>query len=443
MVQNWIVATSAVVAAVAVWTNLRLRKENQELRERIDSSVTKDTADRKDTGTNPDSIQQKDIVDDTTNATSDFVMKPIGAVSSPFPQRAGCPRQGGTLVPHIRSHLVLDVPMEMVDRLETYSHVWIVFCFHLNPRGKARGPKRTTGKTTKTKNNDNDTKKGGNYHQQFTATKIKPPRAGGQKVGVLATRAPHRPNPVGLSVAFLEDITTVVGKGGRKRACLVLRGLDLVDGTPVYDVKPYVPWDSISATTTSTTAIAEQTVNNMDNNNNNNTSPLTPATALIERMNVLRVPAWVSADDALAKVVWSDDATTSFEQMASTMKILYPDADEMKEAIAEIVAQDPRALHDGRGKSTPDAFEFTFGQLRVGFRIQTGTATIEHVLLDQGDLAAQPGSYPHNLALRRQAEQRSNHKVPWADPVREGITTGLWELKDGSVFDHYSAVKQS
>ena len=153
-------------------------------------------------------------------------MRVIGTVSSPFPQRAGCPRQGGSLVPHTRSRIILDVPKEMVDQLETYSHIWIVFRFHLNPRGKARDQKRK------------------NPSNSFTATKIKPPRANGQKIGVLATRSPHRPNPVGLSLAFLERITTVTKPQKRKRpqkkVCLVVRGLDLVDGTPIYDIKPYV-----------------------------------------------------------------------------------------------------------------------------------------------------------------------------------------------------------
>jgi tRNA (Thr-GGU) A37 N-methylase len=83
---------------------------------------------------------------------------------------------------------------QIVDGLMTYSHLWIIFLFHLNPRGKAKshGSKSI-----------------------FTGQKIKPPRAP-TKLGVLATRAPHRPNPVGLSLCLLEDIVTMTVHGRKQ-----------------------------------------------------------------------------------------------------------------------------------------------------------------------------------------------------------------------------------
>ena len=63
--------------------------------------------------------------------------------------------------------------------------------------------------------------------------KVRPPQLGGRKVGRLSTRTPHRPNPIGLSVAEVESVDV-------RRRTLHLRGIDLVDGTPVLDVKPYV-----------------------------------------------------------------------------------------------------------------------------------------------------------------------------------------------------------
>ena len=164
-----------------------------------------------------------------------FKMKEIGIITSPYPQRAGTPRQG-LLAPHSRSHLTLHsfIPKETLDDLDQYSHVWIIFQFHLNPIGKGKDSK---AKRESTLQNRENAKKGG--HQfVFTSSKIKPPRAGGKKVGVLATRSPHRPNNIGLSLAKVEGVSTieVEGRSGsykrKKQTVLKLLGLDLVDGTP-------------------------------------------------------------------------------------------------------------------------------------------------------------------------------------------------------------------
>jgi tRNA-Thr(GGU) m(6)t(6)A37 methyltransferase TsaA len=104
-----------------------------------------------------------------------------------------------------------------VDGLQQYSHVWIVFVFHLNTMGKRK------------------------------ISKIAPPALGGSKVGVLATRSPHRLNPIGMTLAKLDAIRTIppyrTEEGRKKGAVTVLdiSGTDLVDGTPVLDIKPYVP----------------------------------------------------------------------------------------------------------------------------------------------------------------------------------------------------------
>ena len=152
-----------------------------------------------------------------------FQMEEIGVISSSFPHRAGTPRQG-TLAPHARSHLVLHstVAAATLEGLEGYSHCWVVFRFHIN----VESGKNRTG--------DADTANKGTRY----AAKVKPPRAGGRRVGIFSTRSPHRPNPVGLSLCLVERVDP-------KTNTLQLLGLDLVDGTPVYDVKPYIPWNSV------------------------------------------------------------------------------------------------------------------------------------------------------------------------------------------------------
>jgi tRNA-Thr(GGU) m(6)t(6)A37 methyltransferase TsaA len=389
----WLIA--AIVVSLSLGTTAYLYHQNKALRDKISAtkSLSSDlyevtataTADHKD----PTATKREETPSllSLEVDTSSFTMTAIGTIQSPFPQRAGCPRQG-TLAPHVRSHLILhpSYSQQIVDGLMTYSHVWIIFAFHLNPRGKA---KRQGSKSI------------------FTGQKIKPPRAP-TKMGVLATRAPHRPNPVGLSLCLLEGMVTLTVHG-RKQVCLVLRGLDVVDGTPVYDVKPYVPWDRIDH-------VGGE-----------------PHGDLIERMKHLRVPPWVSADDELATVTWTETARQSLEDSIAVLEPLYTSAVDAVTAISEIVAQDPRAVHDGRGKASNDTFEFTFGQLRVSFRVQQDSAEIESIVVDNGDASASPGSYPHNLSQRRLAEiQAGTRKLHWANPAREGITDGLFELRDGS-----------
>lgn len=130
-------------------------------------------------------------------------LKPIGYIESCFPEKFGTPRQPG-LVPSARAKMQLRreiQPEQALLGLEGFSHIWVIFEFHLNSNLR--------------------------YH-----SKVHPPRLGGESIGVFATRSPHRPNPLGLSLVRLEKI---------EGDTLYLLGGDLVDGTPVYDIKPYLP----------------------------------------------------------------------------------------------------------------------------------------------------------------------------------------------------------
>lgn len=141
-----------------------------------------------------------------------LTMTPIGVIESDYPDKFGIPRQPG-LAPAARTHLVLTPPYDdplAVRGLEAFSHLWLTFVFHLSP--ERTGPEGWT-------------------------PLVRPPRLGGNaKVGVFASRSTHRPNRLGLSLVELREIDT------RRGVRLVLRGADLVDGTPVLDIKPYLPW---------------------------------------------------------------------------------------------------------------------------------------------------------------------------------------------------------
>ncbi|MCY1424528.1 putative tRNA (adenine(37)-N6)-methyltransferase [compost metagenome] len=134
-----------------------------------------------------------------------YSVSPIGFVRSCFKEKFAIPRQP-QLAPAARGVLELIAPFDQGDAvqgLEQVSHVWLLFLFHQALEDKPR-------------------------------LKVRPPRLGGNKsMGVFATRATHRPNGIGQSVVKLEKV-----EAGR----LLLSGIDLLDGTPVLDIKPYVPY---------------------------------------------------------------------------------------------------------------------------------------------------------------------------------------------------------
>jgi len=395
-------------------------------------------------------IKNKDV-----NSSSDnkkyFTLTEIGEITSPFPLRAGTPRQG-LLAIHSRSILTLHsfIPREAFDDLDQYSHVWVLFQFHLNPVNKGKAPKKKKKIQQQQQQQKEKNKNQQQYYTDkymFKSSKIKPPRAKGRKVGVYATRSPHRLNNIGLSLALVEKVETV-GYKSTKRTIIKLLGLDLVDGTPVYDIKPYIPSDCILAP-----AI---------------TNPIT------QMDSIIKTPFWVSDDnDKFSSVSWTEEAKNVVrqEQQSGSLSPLYPpysgverrinhtnniimDKEEVINAISEIVAQDPRAQYDGREQC--GTFEITFCSLRIRFKVSPTMdsvpadidqkqesphlhALIEKVFKDPGDVTAPYGSYQRNLALRTQSESDAKDKgikLMWKYPVREGdCDEKILSLKSGDFWD--------
>ena len=138
-----------------------------------------------------------------------LVFTPIGMIHSCFPEKFGIPRQPG-LVNAARASLEVWPPYdqdEAFSGLSAFSHLWIVFVFHGNPAWRWRPT-------------------------------VRPPRLGGnRRTGVFATRSGFRPNPIGISAVALDAIHRKAG-----RLLLELSGIDLLDQTPVLDIKPYLPY---------------------------------------------------------------------------------------------------------------------------------------------------------------------------------------------------------
>lgn len=143
----------------------------------------------------------------------EFTFPAIGIVHSCFKEKFGIPRQPG-LAPLARAEIELLPPYDdrsAFDGLEGCTHLWIQFVFHVNKHVNTRAEWKP---------------------------KVKPPRLGGNKsLGVFATRSPTRPAPIGLSVVRFDGIIEHEGK-----LLVQISGIDLLEGTPVLDIKPYVPY---------------------------------------------------------------------------------------------------------------------------------------------------------------------------------------------------------
>ena len=137
-------------------------------------------------------------------------MKIIARIENDFVSKFGIPRQSG-LAPSVKSRVVFEPEFRSADALrgiEDFSHLWLIWEF-----SKAK--------------------------KEAWSPTVRPPRLGGnQRMGVFATRSPFRPNPIGLSCVRLEKVLWQSENG----PVLLVSGADLMNGTPIYDIKPYLPY---------------------------------------------------------------------------------------------------------------------------------------------------------------------------------------------------------
>jgi len=193
-------------------------------------------------------------------------LTPIAFAQSPYKEKFAIPRQPG-LVPSARTRVALTADFchqQALEGLEQVSHVWLIFGFHA-------------------------------IGSRPDSLRVRPPRLGGNtRIGVFATRSTHRPNGLGQSLVKIEALDSDT---------LIVSGADLLDGTPIYDIKPYVPYaDALTD--------AE-----------NHMAPAPP--------NVIRVE-------------WSADARAQAEHAQQRLK------DKVIAVIEESLAQDPRPAYQNK-----------------------------------------------------------------------------------------------
>ena len=235
---------------------------------------------------------------------------PIGHLRTCYVEKNGTPRQGcissapAELRVELKAHAARNGghPLNAahaLEGLEHFSHVWLVWVFDKNG-------------------------------SEMTKSKVKPPRLDGGKTGLFATRTPHRPNNVGLSLVRLEGV-----RGDTLR----LSGVDIVDGTPILDVKPFLPFAD---------------------------------TARDEPVSVAPWLRQMPTPDL--RVVVSDEAAAQLRALLPAMRLLRDEA-QARRAIEEVLVADPRSVH-WRQQRASEEYGFCIDTLNVVCRFDDGVATV-------------------------------------------------------------------
>jgi tRNA (adenine37-N6)-methyltransferase len=302
----------------------------------------------------------------------------IGKVESPFLGRRGTPRQG-LLVPDSRSIVKLsaEIPKETLLGLDQYSHMFVQFLFHENTN---------LLKTLSVQSGTNDdtalnSRTSGSKSSTFTkrvnsfASKVLPPLLQGGSIGVFASRSPHRPNALGLSLVKIVSVDI-------EKRLVIISGADLVNGTPIVDLKPWGPFDCPTC--------LHNTVDHQG---------ILPCGGSENRCKsfVARIPDWVEyglkhpyvlpvewksvAKDALVEIV--DGGHSKFYRAGETQYLI--------DTIEEMLGLDIRSVHQGRGtvpksdrakeligdsirgtNSPGQAYEVEFDSLHIHFCVHNG-----------------------------------------------------------------------
>lgn len=227
----------------------------------------------------------------------EHMIKPVAYIRSCFPDKFGIPRQSG-LAPSLKAEIILEKEFRNPDilrGLSDFSHIWLIWGFSEN------------------------TDRG------WTPT-VRPPRLGGNtRMGVFATRSPFRPNGLGLSSVRLEEIRTDTAEG----PVIVVSGADLMDKTPIYDIKPYITLDC--------------------------------------RENA---------------VCGFQDSTKDYR-----LKVVFPDSllsavpDDLREGLTEVLSSDPRPSY----QNNPDrVYGISFAEFNVRFRVSGDILTVTEITGQSG-----------------------------------------------------------
>ncbi|XP_017149719.1 tRNA (adenine(37)-N6)-methyltransferase isoform X2 [Drosophila miranda] len=268
--------------------------------------------------------------------------RPIGVIRTAFPEKRAVPRQS-VVGSRLRSLIQLNDgvftnPEHSLEGLSDFSHLWLIYHFHRN-----------------------------NAHPK---AKVAPPRLGGERVGVFSTRSPHRPCPIGLSLVEIEKI---------ENATISFFGTDMVDGTPVLDIKPYIPYyDAPALSIDSGRASAGPNETSLDFYDSRQEPDgeesdlelygaagyaVNSSDAILPPPSAVRVPNWVVASHRLS-VCFNEHAEAQLKELQVE-----------KQCIVEILEADPRSVYL-RTKYGSQIFTFQLSEVTVTCKFDDKAATV-------------------------------------------------------------------
>ena len=275
----------------------------------------------------------------TTAAVSHHISPTIGYHRAPLSQKFGAPRQPNlvAMISVIEMLAPYDTPAAFTG-LEDFSHIWVSWQFHHNYLYKDKLHKEKQASSDK---HNQQEKVDSAFRPQ-----VRPPRLGGnQKIGVFASRSMYRPSALGLSVVKLERIEMVEG-----RVLLIISGADMIDGTPIIDIKPYVAYsdalpDAQSGFAPSAPHLLDVTMT---------------ASAYEQFGQIIAIQRFANGVEKNAK----DEKLTVKAVIYNTQKqLLMSDLDTIK----ALIAQDPRPAY--RRRETESSFVMRYKSVDVSFQL--------------------------------------------------------------------------
>ncbi|WP_168396140.1 tRNA (N6-threonylcarbamoyladenosine(37)-N6)-methyltransferase TrmO [Acinetobacter indicus] len=235
---------------------------------------------------------------------TDLTLPIIGIMKSPYKEKFGIPRQPNLV--QVESYIDMLEPYNDLlafEGIEAFSHLWLLWQFHDNK----------------------------NQQQTKFRAQVRPPRLGGnQKIGVFATRSMYRPSPVGLSVVQLKQVKKV-GKAVR----VYVTGSDLLDGTPILDIKPYIQYSD----------------------------------AVMEAQS-----GYAQDEPERKQVVWTEQAAVQKQQLLQQHKI----SAQMLSELEQVLSLDPRPAYQ---EDETRLYKMHFANIDVGFMVQPDQVLIQMLAL--------------------------------------------------------------
>ncbi|TDH65107.1 uncharacterized protein CCR75_007275 [Bremia lactucae] len=279
------------------------------------------------------------VMDEKLDTSKGYFVQPVGLIYSCFKACLGTPRQG-SLAPSTRAKIIFhrSISPDTLDGLEQFSHVWIVFVFHQNTNGK--------------NSRAHEGLRSDSHRHTFRVSifvlilyldnsmtiiptlslqaKISPPMLK-NRVGIFCTRSPHRPNPVGITLAKIQRVSM------RERT-VYLSGVDLLDETPVLDIKPYI--------------------------------------AAYDSLPMALAAEWVSSPQPLIQIEWESNDLVSAIHKLSEKSVHYSNAPTIfVAAILEVLQVDVRSKYQTRRWTSPDYVNY---QVVDNVRVQYHFTLLPH-----------------------------------------------------------------